>query len=75
MTDHTTTPPMLLSPSDLARELGVSVRTVFRMAASRKLPAEVRVGRRRRWLSRTIRAWCEAGCPPRDEWERQGGAR
>lgn len=66
--------PLLLTARDVARELSISVRSVFRMAASQQLPAEVRVGQRRRWRRAEMMAWIDAGLPPRDEWEKQGGA-
>lgn len=76
MTDQNTHKPLLLTAADLAGEMSVSVRSVFRMSASRKLPAHVCVGQRRRWRRSEILLWIDAGCPTREEWEQQrGGAR
>ena len=58
----------LLSAEDLARELGFSVRTIRRLDESGRLPRPVRIGRAVRWRRAEVRAWTEAGCPPREEW-------
>lgn len=60
---------MLLSAEDLAGELRVSVRSIRRMDATGELPAPIRLSSRAvRWRRAELRAWIEAGCPPRDEW-------
>ena len=62
-------PALTLSPSELAGELRVSVKTITRMDQSGKLPAAFRVGHGKRWLRSTIIAWLADGCPCRREWE------
>ena len=66
----------LWAARDVGEQLGVSVRTVFRLAASGGLPDAVRVGQRRRWRRAEMLRWIEAGLPARDDWERhrRGGA-
>lgn len=46
----------LLTPEDVAEMLGVSRRTVTRMAAAGELPA-VRIGSQWRFREQTVRAW------------------
>lgn len=66
--------PLLLSPADLARELGLSTRTVRRLDLEGRLPAPVRIGRAVRWSrDSVILPWIAAGCPTRDEWEARNG--
>jgi predicted DNA-binding transcriptional regulator AlpA len=67
--------PLLLTARDLARDLAVSLSTIWRMDAAGKLPKSVRVSGSVRWRRNEIIRWCEAGCPRRAEWEarmRQG---
>jgi len=64
-----TTGTLLISTSDLARELQVSAKTITRMDQSGKLPRPVRIGRSKRWVIQTIVDWIEAGTPNRREWE------
>ena len=59
----------LLTAKDVAEELRVSLRHVWRMNNSGKLPRPVRIGRSVRWSRSTIIAWIAAGCPDRADWE------
>jgi excisionase family DNA binding protein len=61
--------PLMISADDLARELGISTRTVRRLDLEGKLPGPVRIGRAVRWPRQTIVEWIAAGAPPRREWE------
>jgi excisionase family DNA binding protein len=58
----------LLSAEDLARELGFTLRTIRRLDSAGRLPRPVRIGRAVRWRRAEVRAWANAGCPPRAEW-------
>jgi len=60
---------VLLSASELARVLGTSTRTVWRLLAAGRLPHPLRVGTRPRWPADELRAWIKAGMPPAEEWE------
>ncbi len=62
-------PAMLLSKSDLARELGVSAKTIDRMDQTGKLPRSVGIGARKRWYRPRIVEWISAGCPDRKTFE------
>jgi predicted DNA-binding transcriptional regulator AlpA len=62
---------MLLSKTDLARELRVSAKTIDRMDQSGRLPRPIRVGSRaKRWPRSAIVEWIAAGAPNRRDWER-----
>lgn len=61
--------PLTLSPADLARELGVSTRTIRRLDLEGRLPAPLHIGRAVRWRRDDIVRWIAAGAPRRDEWE------
>jgi predicted DNA-binding transcriptional regulator AlpA len=60
---------ILLSAADCARLCGLSRRTWFRLAASAKCPACVRVGCSPRWRLSDIKQWIEWGCPSSKEFE------
>jgi excisionase family DNA binding protein len=61
---------LLLSAKDLARTLGLGLRTIRSMDAAGKLPAPVRIGGAVRWRAAEIRDWLDAGAPDRKTWER-----
>ena len=68
--------PLLLSAADLAREMGVSVRTIRRLDIEGRLPAPVRIGRAVRWIRNGptgIVAWIAAGAPSRLDWDADHG--
>ena len=58
--------PLLLSLAQGSVLLGVSTRTLKRMAAADELPegAVVRIGRRRLLSRLVLEEWCRRGCPP-----------
>jgi excisionase family DNA binding protein len=56
--------PALLDVSAVARLLGCSVRHVYRLADSGRMPAPVRLGWLVRWPRQAIERWIDAGCPP-----------
>lgn len=57
--------PLLLSAPELARLLGVSVRTVRTLDTLGRLPQPVRVGRAVRWSRQAVVEWIAGGCPRR----------
>ena len=59
----------LLTAEAVGKLLSVSTRSVWRLAASHRLPAPVVVGRRKRWRRAELLDWIEAGLPSRGEWE------
>ena len=58
-----TPPPGLLSAESLASLLQVSVRTVWRLRSSGRLPRPVRIGGSIRWRAEDVRQWIAQGCP------------
>lgn len=62
--------PLLIDAKELARLLSLSLRTVRSMMASGRTPKPIKInGGSVRFLYTEVRAWCEAGCPGRAEWE------
>jgi predicted DNA-binding transcriptional regulator AlpA len=53
----------LLTVCDVATMLQLSVRTVWRMTADRRLPSPIRLNRSVRWRSDVISEWMNFGCP------------
>ncbi len=60
-----------LTVKHLASKLSMSIRTVWRLDASGKLPKSIRIGNSVRWRRSEIEVWMRAGCPDRDTWEQQ----
>ncbi len=67
--------PLAVDAKGLTALLPVGLRTVRTWDAAGKLPRPVRIGGRVVWLVSEIRAWLDAGAPPRDVWERTRAAR
>ncbi len=61
--------PALLSAADCATLCGVSWRTWFRLSASLKTPACVRVGASPRWRLEDLKLWISMDCPDRKEFQ------
>ena len=75
MTEHA---PLLIDAREAARLLSVHPNTLRKMATAGTLgPRPLHLGRALRWRADELRAWVQAGCPPRCRWEwpPQGGAR
>lgn len=51
------TAPLMISISDLAKELGVSVRTLRREQAAGRMPPRIKRGRRQMYLKADIANW------------------
>jgi excisionase family DNA binding protein len=70
-----TTPPpadssaALLDVRAVARLLACSVRHVYRLADSSRMPPPVRLGALVRWPRSAIENWIAAGCPDARTWE------
>ncbi|MBN2560177.1 MAG: helix-turn-helix domain-containing protein [Phycisphaerae bacterium] len=61
--------PLLIGALELAKRLGLSLRTVRRLDCSGKLPRPVKIGGAVRWRVEEIAAWLAADCPDRERWE------
>lgn len=62
---------MLIGADSLARRLDISVRTLWRLRSSGRLPRPVKLGGSIRWRAAEISAWVAAGCPLAAEWEKR----
>ncbi len=60
--------PLLLTAEETAEFLGISVRHVYKLHSSGRIPLPVRLGRSVRWRREELIAWIDAGAPPRDRW-------
>jgi excisionase family DNA binding protein len=47
----------LLTPNQVAVQLGLPVRSVYALARSRQVPGVLRIGRRLRFEPRSLRRW------------------
>jgi prophage regulatory protein len=56
-------PALLLSAEKVAELLDISVRTLWRLRATGKLPLPVRLGGSVRWRAEEIAVWIQQGCP------------
>lgn len=66
---QTTTDKELLTVKDVAAMLSVSQRQVWKLHASGRIPAPVRLGRSVRWAKNGIARWLELQCPTRERFE------
>lgn len=55
--------PLLIPASEVARLLGISKRTLWRLLSAGKLPAPVRLGNNVRWRLDEVEHWISQGCP------------
>jgi excisionase family DNA binding protein len=62
---------LLINTDEVAKLLKASPRTVWKMQNEGEMPTPIRIGRAVRWGYGEIKAWVNAGCPKRDEWEIQ----
>lgn len=69
MNDKDKMAPLLVNISQVAKLLGVAVRTARRMDVSGKLPVPVRPGKSKRWRLAELHQWVDKGCPGRTRWE------
>ncbi len=60
-----------LDSKQAAALLGVARSTFLSQHSAGKTPKPVRIGRRTLWIADELRAWLDAGCPPRERWEQQ----
>jgi len=70
MSTTTETQERLLDAGALGKVLSLSRRQVFRLNASGKLPAPIRIGGAVRWRASEITDWLLVGAPDRSTWAR-----
>jgi len=56
-------PVELLNVNEVADILGISPRTVYRLADQEQMPRPVRLGALVRWHRPTLHEWLDQGCP------------
>lgn len=61
--------PSLLPVAEVAKLLGLSTRTVWRLDSGGILPRPVTLGSSKRWRKEELAAWILASCPPRAKWQ------
>jgi predicted DNA-binding transcriptional regulator AlpA len=66
--DKSVIQPILLSAKEVATLLHVSVRHIWRLRASAKLPGPLKLGGALRWREKDIVEWVSANCPNQDEF-------
>ena len=72
--DGVSSQSIAISAKQLSQLLGVSLRQVWRLNSTGKLPRPVRIGGSVRWnRAEVIRWFSEAGCPDRQTWEAMKG--
>jgi predicted DNA-binding transcriptional regulator AlpA len=62
--------PLLLDAAEAARLLGVGRTTFYQLDVTGRVPRAIRLSKIRRWSRPELRRWVDAGCPPREHWER-----
>ena len=69
----TATAPMLLTLSEVCRELRLGRRTANRLLSAGKLPGPdcnvTQSQKGNRWRADRLRAWVSAGCPDAEAWK------
>lgn len=60
LANNSTEPALLLTVDQVAGLLGISVRSVWRLASAGELPPPLSIGRSKRWERRSLEAFVEA---------------
>lgn len=67
---HRESDRLVATAAEVAGLLGISQRHLWACHASGRLgPRPIALGRAKRWRLGELRAWLDAGAPPRDLWE------
>lgn len=61
--------PLLLTAKAAATYLGFTRTSFYRYDITGVTPQSLHLGGRRFWRRDELRAWVEAGCPPRHKWD------
>ena len=54
---------LLIAAEEVARLMGISERTLWRLLSAGKIPKPLHVGRSARWRLAEVREWIDRGCP------------
>lgn len=61
---------LMIDTRTTAKLLNISPRTLHRLDEEQAIPQPMRIGKKViRWRLAEIRAWMDAGCPPRRIWK------
>ncbi len=69
MDEQKNTNCQLWDAKTFGQRLSLSKRQIFRLHASGKIPAPLRIGGSVRWIASEIESWLAAGAPDRRTWE------
>lgn len=62
--------PLLVSPDEAARLLGISRTTLYQFCSSGRIgPMAIKFGRRSLFRLDELREWVASDCPPRHKWQ------
>ena len=64
----------LADAKEVAKVVGISLRTARRWDVEGRLPKPIRIGSVVRWNISELEKWIEASCPPRQRWQVMKGA-
>lgn len=67
--------PIAVDAVEAARLFGVSPSFWRKLDRAGAIPLPVKLGARVLWTVRELRAWADAGCPPRGKWLLLSGSR
>ena len=59
----------LMNVEEVGKMLNLSKRQIFRLNASGKIPAPLKIGGAVRWPKNDIESWIDMGCPDRSEFK------
>ncbi len=60
---------LLMTAAEVSGLLGISRSLFYELHAEGKVPAPVKLGKRVLWRPDELRAWVDADCPNRLEWD------
>ena len=61
--------PALMTAGELAAEMRISQRTLWRLLSAGKIIEPIRIGRSTRWQAIKVQRWIAAGCPSPTDFE------
>ncbi len=70
-TETTEAPPLLIPVRVVAKLLGISVRSVWRLHSAGKFIQPIRIGSLVRWRKTDLERWIAEGCPNSTDGRRQ----
>jgi excisionase family DNA binding protein len=75
MNDNRQIEPLLVSPSEAARLLGVSRSLLYQFISDKRFGiVPISFGRKKLYSVQELRAYVQAGCPAMEKWQQAKGA-